>query len=130
MNAPKKKRSVAVVGAGPSGLVACKALSEHGVGWTAYEAGDRVGGQWVLGNSSGTSVAYRSLHANTHKGMCRYADFPLPESFPDFPSHTQMAEYFHLYAEHFDLYPLMLLPSLILYALAWLSMCTWARRMP
>ena len=34
------------------------------------------------------------------------------------------------FAEHFDLYPLMLLPSLILYALAWLSMCTWARRMP
>ena len=99
---PKKAR-VAVVGAGPSGLAACKALAEHGVPYTAYEAGDRVGGQWVLGNSSGTSVAYRSLAVNTHKQICRYSDFPLPEAYPGFPSHEQMANYFESYAEGFGL---------------------------
>jgi cation diffusion facilitator CzcD-associated flavoprotein CzcO len=36
--------------------------------------------------------------------MCRYADFPLPGGYPDFPSHEQMAEYFEGYAKHFDLY--------------------------
>ncbi|MGH0030802.1 MAG: flavin-containing monooxygenase [Myxococcota bacterium] len=97
--------SVAVIGAGPSGLVACKSLAAHGLRFTAYEAGDRVGGQWVLGNSSGTSSAYRSLHANTHKGMCRYADYPLPDDYPDFPSHAQMAAWFDAYARDFDLYP-------------------------
>ena len=117
MNAANKKLSVAVVGAGPSGLVACKALAEHGVDFAAYEAGDRVGGQWVLGNSSGTSVAYRSLHANTHKGMCRYADFPLPGDYPDFPSHEQMADYFHRYANHFGLYPRIRLSERVVEAL-------------
>ena len=95
---------MAVVGAGPSGLVACKTLAAHGLDCTVYEAGDRVGGQWVLGNSSGTSVAYRSLTVNTHKGMCRYSDFPLPDDYPAFPSHVQMADYFEGYAKHFDLH--------------------------
>ena len=94
-----------MVGAGPSGLAACKTLAAHGVDYTAYEAGERVGGQWVLGNSSGTSVAYRSLAVNTHKGMCRYSDFPLPDTYPGFPGHEEMADYFDSYAKHFDLYP-------------------------
>jgi cation diffusion facilitator CzcD-associated flavoprotein CzcO len=111
MNPAGTKPSVAVVGAGPSGLVACKALAAHGVPYTAYEAGDRVGGQWVLGNSSGTSVAYRSLAVNTHKQICRYSDFPLPDEYPGFPSHEQMAEYFDGYARHFDLYPRIRLGS-------------------
>lgn len=34
------------------------------------------------------------------------------------------------YAEHYDLYPRFLLPAFALYLLAWLSACTWARRLP
>lgn len=34
------------------------------------------------------------------------------------------------FAEHFDLYPRLLVPAALLYALAWLCLCTWARRLP
>ena len=34
------------------------------------------------------------------------------------------------FAQHFDLYPWFLLPGLAVYLLAWLSSCTWARRLP
>ena len=34
------------------------------------------------------------------------------------------------YAEHFDLYPRLLMPAALLYIMAWLSLCTWARRLP
>jgi len=34
------------------------------------------------------------------------------------------------FAEHFDLYPRLLLPALCLYLLSWLSATTWARRLP
>jgi Ca-activated chloride channel homolog len=34
------------------------------------------------------------------------------------------------FVEHFDLYPAILAAALLLYALAWLSISTWARRMP
>jgi cation diffusion facilitator CzcD-associated flavoprotein CzcO len=94
---------VAVIGAGPSGLAACKTLAEWRIPFAGYEAGDAVGGHWVLGNSSGTSAAYRSLRANTHKGMSRYSDFPLPEDFPDYPAHEQMADWFGRYVQHFEL---------------------------
>ena len=100
----ERSPSVAVIGAGPSGLVAAKTLGAYGLDWTGYEAGARVGGQWVLESTSGTSSAYRSLSANTHKGMCGYADFPLPDDYPDFPSHEQMAAWFESYARHFGLF--------------------------
>lgn len=102
-NEDRARLRVAVIGAGPSGLVSTKVLREHGFDVTTFEAGDRVGGQWVLGNTSGTSAAYRSLRTNTHKGMCRFSDFALPDDFPDFPSHAQMADWFERYARHFGL---------------------------
>lgn len=34
------------------------------------------------------------------------------------------------FAQHFDLYPRLLLPSFVLYLLAWLFASTWARRLP
>ena len=34
------------------------------------------------------------------------------------------------YADHFDLYPRLLIPAFVLYLLSWLSACTWARRLP
>jgi len=34
------------------------------------------------------------------------------------------------FEENFDLYPLFLLPAIVLYVLAWLSNATWARRLP
>ena len=98
-----ERRWVAVIGAGPCGLVACKTLAEWRIPFACYEAGDAVGGHWVIDNSSGTSAAYRSLRANTHKGMSRYSDFPLPDEFPDYPSHEQMADWFARYAAHFEI---------------------------
>ena len=32
-----------------------------------------------------------------------YSDFPMPESYPDFPHHTQIAAYFDDYVDHFGL---------------------------
>ena len=63
------EESTAVIGAGPSGIVACKTLKERGLPFTCFEAGNRVGGQWVFDNPSGTSSVYRSLKTNINKGM-------------------------------------------------------------
>lgn len=93
----------AVIGAGSSGIAALKALHERGIPAVAYEASDRVGGNWVFGNRNGMSAAYQSLHINTSRERMEYSDFPMPKSYPDFPHHSQIAEYFDAYIDHFDL---------------------------
>jgi cation diffusion facilitator CzcD-associated flavoprotein CzcO len=100
-----KARSVAVVGAGASGVAALKQLRDAGLEITCLEAGGDVGGLWVYENSNGLSAAYRSLHANTVKSIMAYAGHPMPSSYPDYPHHTQVAEYLNGYVDANGLRP-------------------------
>jgi hypothetical protein len=92
-----------IIGAGSSGMVAVKALLDAGVPFDCFEESDRVGGLWVFGNRNGKSAAYRSLSINTSRERMQYADFPMPKSYPDYPGHAKIAEYFQAYADHFAL---------------------------
>lgn len=94
--------TVAVIGAGQAGLTAVKALRDRGVDVTVFEKTDRVGGNWAFGN--GHSSAYRSLHIDTAKNALAFEDLPMPEEWPDFLHHTQVAEYLERYARMFDLH--------------------------
>ena len=92
---------VCVIGAGSSGIAAAKALHQRGFDFDCFEKSDRVGGNWVYKNRNGMSAAYRSLHINTSRERMEFADFPMPKSYPDFPHHTHIAEYFDAYVDHF-----------------------------
>lgn len=100
---PSKLPKVAIIGAGSSGITALKGLVDRGLDVTAFEASDRVGGNWVFGNTNGMSAAYRSLHINTSRERMEYSDFPMPKSYPDFPHHSHIAEYFDSYVDNFGL---------------------------
>jgi dimethylaniline monooxygenase (N-oxide forming) len=93
--------STCVIGAGSSGIAAVKALQQRGLPVECFEKSDRVGGNWVWGNRNGMSSAYRSLHINTSRERMEYSDFPMPKSYPDFPHHTHIAEYFDAYVDRF-----------------------------
>ncbi len=93
--------TVAIIGAGSSGIAAAKALHERGVPFDCYEKSDRVGGNWVFGNVNEMSSAYSSLHINTSRKRMEYTDYPMPLDYPDFPHHSQIAAYFDDYVEHF-----------------------------
>jgi dimethylaniline monooxygenase (N-oxide forming) len=92
-----------IIGAGSSGIAAAKALHERGVPFDCFEKSDRIGGNWVFGNRNGMSAAYRDLFINTSRQRMSYADFPMPESYPDFPHHTHIAAYFDDYVDHFGI---------------------------
>jgi cation diffusion facilitator CzcD-associated flavoprotein CzcO len=92
-----------VIGAGSSGIAAAKALHARGIDFDCFETSDRVGGNWVFGNSNGMSSAYKSLHINTSRDRMAYSDFPMPADYPDFPHHSQIAAYFDAYVDHFGL---------------------------
>jgi cation diffusion facilitator CzcD-associated flavoprotein CzcO len=93
--------NVCVIGAGSSGIAAAKTLHQRGFDFDCFEKSDRVGGNWVFKNRNGMSSAYRSLHINTSRERMEFADFPMPKSYPDFPHHTHIAEYFDNYVDHF-----------------------------
>jgi dimethylaniline monooxygenase (N-oxide forming) len=93
--------NVCVIGAGSSGIAAAKALHQRGFNFDCFEKSDRVGGNWVYKNRNGMSSAYRSLHINTSRERMEFPDFPMPKSYPDFPHHTHIAEYFDGYVDHF-----------------------------
>ena len=95
--------TVAIIGAGISGLTSAKQLKDYGVPYVCFESSDRIGGNWAFGNPNGHSSAYRSLHIDTSKYRLSFRDFPMPDDYPDFPHHTQIKAYLDSYAEAFGL---------------------------
>jgi dimethylaniline monooxygenase (N-oxide forming) len=94
---------VCIVGAGSSGLTACQVLAARGVPFDCFEKGSQTGGNWRYENDNGLSSAYRSLHINSARKLMSYRAFPMPEDYPDYPSHWQVAKYFDDYVQRFGL---------------------------
>jgi dimethylaniline monooxygenase (N-oxide forming) len=94
---------VCIVGAGSSGITACQVLKARGIPYDCFEKGSMVGGNWRYENDNGQSSAYRSLHINSARKLMSYRAFPMPDDYPDYPSHYQVAKYFDDYVEHFRL---------------------------
>ena len=92
-----------IIGAGSSGLVAAKILHERGIPFDCYEKGSGLGGNWRYRNDNGMSSIYQSLHINTSRDRMAYADFPMPDHYPDFLHHTQVLDYFEDYVDHFGI---------------------------
>src|SRR5260370_30199671 len=97
------KPNVCVIGAGVSGLTACKSLDDFGVPAQCFEASDDVGGNWYFANPNGQSSAYRSLPIASAKPSISFRDFPMPDRYPDYPHHTHIFEWLRDYADAFAL---------------------------
>ena len=95
--------SVCIIGAGASGITAAQVLAAKGIDFDCFEMGSGVGGNWRYDNDNGVSSAYRSLHINTSRTAMEYAAYPMPEDYPDYPSHWQIAAYFDDFVDHFGL---------------------------
>jgi flavin-binding monooxygenase-like protein len=78
-------------------------LNARGLGFDCFEKGSQVGGNWRFENDNGMSSAYRSLHINTSRGLMAYKTYPMPDDYPDYPNHFQIARYFDDYVDHFGL---------------------------
>jgi dimethylaniline monooxygenase (N-oxide forming) len=92
-----------VIGAGAAGLAAGHALARRGIAFDWFEKGSMVGGLWRIDNDNGGSAAYSTLHLNSSRTRTQYPSYPMPAEWPDYPSHTLMAQYFQAFAEDNDL---------------------------
>lgn len=102
MNTTETAEKYCIVGAGSSGLAAAKQLLDAGVPFDCLEREDDVGGNWYYGRPH--SSVYASTHLISSKPLTEYAQFPMPEEYPDYPNHRQVWQYLRSYARHFQLY--------------------------
>jgi hypothetical protein len=91
----------AVVGAGPAGLTALRALTAAGLDAVAFERGARVGGVWTLEDRP--TAAYRSLHLITSRPRTELAEHAMPDGTPDYPSRETVGRWLEDYVARFDL---------------------------
>ncbi|KAK6194402.1 hypothetical protein SNE40_000041 [Patella caerulea] len=107
------KKSVCIIGAGPSGLACLKYFTESPERFTvqAYEQGKELGGCWVYTDETGRdkngyrihSTIYDSIKVNTPKEIMAFLDFPFDGNLPSFFGHKEVLLYLNRYAETFRL---------------------------
>lgn len=95
-------RRVAVIGAGPGGLVTARWLLSQGFEPTVFEQAQMLGGQWT--SIPGISGVWPSMHTNTSRILTSFSDLE-PDNDHTFPSNQAMLAYLHRYAETFSLTP-------------------------
>ncbi|KAK6129431.1 hypothetical protein DH2020_036833 [Rehmannia glutinosa] len=87
---------IAIIGAGISGLLACKYILSKGFNPIVFESRDQVGGVWTK--------TIQTTKLQTPKSLYQFSDFPWPSSVAEnFPTQKQVLEYIQSYAHHHDL---------------------------
>ncbi|XP_060168714.1 probable flavin-containing monooxygenase 1 [Lycium barbarum] len=92
----RKKQIIAIIGAGISGLLACKYSISKGFDSIVFESESSIGGVWTK------TIGRTKLQ--TPKSFYQFSDFPWPDSVTEvFPDQQTVLEYIESYARHFDL---------------------------
>jgi cation diffusion facilitator CzcD-associated flavoprotein CzcO len=94
-------RPVCVIGAGPCGLLAAASLKKRGIPFQIVDAGRQPGGIWDIDRDK--TPMYDSAHFISSRQLSGFPDFPMPESYPDYPRHDLILEYIQAFARHHDL---------------------------
>jgi hypothetical protein len=88
---------ILVIGAGPSGLATARRLREAGLDFDHVEQHTGVGGLWDIDNPH--TPMYESAHFISSKTLSAFPGHPMPDDYPDYPSHRQLAAYLRQFAD-------------------------------
>ncbi|KAI0892772.1 FAD/NAD(P)-binding domain-containing protein [Annulohypoxylon nitens] len=94
---------IAVIGLGPAGLTALKALRDEGFDVVAFERRNEPGGVWSMSKNANFTSALDETVCNVSKFISGFSDYPVPKDYPPYPTALQMHKYLDSYASHFNL---------------------------
>ncbi|MEV5408097.1 NAD(P)/FAD-dependent oxidoreductase [Thermopolyspora sp. NPDC052614] len=90
---------IAIIGAGVAGLATAKVLKQAGHDVHVFDKAPDVGGVWSR------TRRYPGLTTQSPKAQYSLSDFPMPKSYPEWPTGEQIQEYLAAYATEFGLDP-------------------------
>jgi dimethylaniline monooxygenase (N-oxide forming) len=93
-----KTKRVAILGAGPGGIVSAKYAIENGFTPVVFDKKSIPGGLW----SSGTAI-WEGMHTNVSRYSVMFSDFPWPDKASVIPSAKEVYNYLLSYIKHFQL---------------------------
>lgn len=93
-------RTIAIIGAGPSGLAAARALDKAGIRYVGFESADDVGGLWNIDNPR--STMYESAHLISSRTTTQFRELPMATT-ADYPGHRELQKYFRAFSDRYDL---------------------------
>lgn len=99
MSESSKKPVVAIIGAGPSGLVSAKYALEYGLRPVVFEKSSHISGKWSAKNAA----FWIGLRSNTTRFLSRFSDHPWPKDTRLHPFVNEINDYLSSYARRFDL---------------------------
>ncbi|MBE7189432.1 NAD(P)/FAD-dependent oxidoreductase, partial [Jatrophihabitans endophyticus] len=98
---------IAIVGAGAAGLCTAKVLLQAGHQVTVFDRTPDVGGVWSR------TRRYPGVQTQSPRDTYAFSDFPMPASYPEWPSGEQVQAYFESYADHFGVLAVCRLDTLV-----------------
>jgi len=96
-------KSVAVMGAGPAGIVCARYLLAQGFEPVVFESHSTIGGQWNCHNPA--SGVWLGMRTNTPRMLTRFSDLDYPEHVSLYPRHDEVLDYLQRYADLFGVTP-------------------------
>jgi len=92
-------KKVAIIGAGPAGLVSAKECLESGLEPVVFESQADIGGLW----HPKTGSTWVGMRTNISTLTSVFPDFPWSDTADEFPTQAVMYEYLCRYADTYDL---------------------------
>jgi indole-3-pyruvate monooxygenase len=86
-----------IIGASAAGLATAACLKKLGMDYVLLEQAEHVGARW--------RNHYDRLHLHTNRALSGLPHFPMPSSYPKFPSRDQFVKYLEDYAKQLEITP-------------------------